>query len=223
MNTFYLIDLDFTLFNTRLGSSLVIKEVERLNPEVAHRIEERLADYSARGASFAIRDQIVELGGEALAAEVETRFITSASQQNMLIAGAAELIDFMTRRSLPFGILTYGSAPGQIMKINSAGLGDVPFLVTDQMHKGELISSWWTGDHFHLPRELGGGAYDHLVFVDDRLFSFTGLPGTVTGYWVQTGPIRDDPGEPTPQNVRPVATLTEVISLEQARLTIDKA
>ncbi len=223
MSTFYLIDFDFTLFNTPLGSAMVIEEVERRNPDTARIIEERLADYLRRGASFAIRNQMVELGGEELASEVEARFIERALGENMLLNGAAELIDFMRHRSTEFGILTYGSAPGQIMKIKSAGLGNVPFLVTDQLHKGNLISSWWSGDHFTLPDELGGGAFDHLVFVDDRLFSFVGVPPHVTAYWVQTGPVRDDPIDEVPSHVQPVATLKEVIALEEARLLIDKA
>lgn len=217
MSTFYLLDFDFTLFKTHLGSTMFIDELARAHPDEAYEIERRVAESLVTGVSFAIRDATVELIGEDETHDVEDRYIKRAQSEVLLFDGAHELMAFISDMGERFGILTYGSQLGQTMKIHAAQLTQVPFLVTDHKQKGALIAEWWDGTQFVLPRELGGGVADEIVMVDDRLFSFSGLPKHARGYWVQTGPARYDPVTDAPANVQPVLTLNDVIATEKDR------
>lgn len=224
MSTFYLIDFDFTLFKTHQGSTIFIEELAKAHPDEAFDIEQRVAESLVTGISFAIRDATAELIGEQETRAIETRYIERGKNQSLLFDGAHELMEAINNSGERFGILTYGSKAGQTMKVHAAQLSHVPFLVTDQKQKGAFIAEWWGGERFTIPDELGGGEADEIVLIDDRLFSFEGLPAHARGYWVQTGPAQYDPLIKAPANVRSVATLTDVITAEEEKLTlIDKA
>ncbi len=217
MNTFYLLDFDFTLFKTHAGSSIFIEELAKAYPDEAREIERRVAESLVTGVSFAIRDATVELVGELETHAIETQYIARARSENLLFDGVHEVMDYIETSGTRFGILTYGSVSGQTMKIHAAQLQHVPFMVTDHKKKGELIAGWWREDHFIIPESLGGGEADEIVLVDDRLFSFEGLPDHARGYWVQTGPARYDPVGDVPANVESADTLFEVIAAEKSR------
>lgn len=217
MSTFYLIDFDFTLFKTHSGSSIFIEELAKAHPDEALEIERRVAESLVTGISFAIRDATVELVGEQETESIETHYIERARSEHLLFDGAHEVMDYIKTTGSRFGILTYGSERGQTMKIHAAQLQHVPFMITDHKKKGELIATWWKDGRFVMPELLGGGDADEIVLVDDRLFSFEGLPPQARGYWVQTGPARYDPVTDAPARVQSVDTLLEVITAEEAR------
>lgn len=222
MSTFYLIDFDFTLFKTHSGSSIFIEELAKAHPDEALEIERRVAESLVTGISFAIRDATVELIGEQETRVIEAQYIERARSERLLFDGAHEVMNYIETHDARFGILTYGSVLGQTMKIHAAQLADVPFMITDRKKKGELIAEWWRDDQFVIPELLGGGNADEIVLVDDRLFSFEGLPPQARGYWVQTGPARYDPVTDAPARVQSVDTLLDVIAAEEARLnTVD--
>lgn len=218
MTTFYLIDFDRTIYDTIKGADIMIEELSRISEQSAETIRQQLQESDKISVSFAIRDRIVDLVGEELANKVEESFVKRAQSQTMLLEGTNELIDYIRSLGSPFGILTYGSPRGQEMKIRSAGMSEVPHLITDRSHKGALMAEWWQGDHFTLPTELGGGTADQLVLVDDRLLSFDGLPLNALGYWLAPELSVFDTIEHSPQ-VQTVASLREVIERETKRLT----
>lgn len=218
MRRFYLLDLDFTLFKTREASMILIDEVSRQYPDVARLIEARLEEYAITGVSFAIRDQIVGQIGEQHMQTIENRYIERAQATNVLFDGAHEIMHFISEHGSRYAILTYGSVRGQTMKIRAAKLDHVPFLVTDHKMKGELIASWLQDGVFMIPEQLGGGEADEVVLVDDRVFSFKGLPEQTRGYWVQTGPVRYEPVEAAPDMVVTAGTLHDVIVAERRAL-----
>lgn len=225
VKTYYLLDLDRTIFDTIGASDLLIAIVAEHSGELAHRIRTQIDEYNQIGASFAIRDVIVEQVGEERALDIEHAFIREGRSRSLLLPGARELMDSITRRDdATFGILTYGSIKGQRMKITAAGLQDVPCMITQQKHKGELIASWKQPDGYHIPSELGDRVASEIVFVDDRIFSFEGLPEEVIGYWITEELAALDAVEHA-MNVHPVRTLHEVIEREARRhdALIDKA
>jgi hypothetical protein len=178
-------------------------------------LKQSFDESSLLGESFAMRDFIVDQVGEDEMKKIEVKLKTITATQDLLMPGAKELISYI--QSLPnvaFGIMTYGSPLGQAMKIEVSGLADTPFLITQETFKGVLIASWRQDDElYHLPPEFGGFLAKNIVFVDDKPFSFRGLPIDCRGYLVKS--IFDAGIEDIPPYVQVVDKLTEVITAEK--------
>jgi len=218
MTTFYLLDLDRTILDTEKASALLIDLVAKESPKLAASLRIQVDVYNQHGTPFAIRDVIAEQVGEETAARLEEVFIDESQRQYLLLEGAEDLFaytDNAPERS--FGILTYGSPKGQMMKLKATKLDTLPLMITQQKHKGELIMSWKVPDGYQLPSEYGGQLVDQVVLVDDRIFSFEGLPNDVRGYWVTDDLSLLDTVEHA-ANVKPVYSLQEVIDNEQRLL-----
>jgi len=214
MKTFYLFDLDRTILDTEKASAYLIGLVAQQSPELATHLRTQVDVYNQNGTPFAIRDVIAEEVGEEVAAKLEAEFISGAHGQSLLLDGVDDLFAFALQApERDFGILTYGSVKGQTMKLVATGLDAQKVMITQQKHKGILMTEWKTDHGYQLPAEFGGELVDELVFVDDRIFSFEGLPADVRGYWVANDLSLLDSVEHA-SNVRPVQTLREVIEHE---------
>lgn len=217
--TYYILDLDRTLFNTEKSVEIMQGVVALHDSELAALLEKRFEEYTLLGESFSIREFIVESVGEAEMRKIEVKYHDLALQHDLLHDGAKELLAFIrSRQNAQLGILTYGSQLGQEMKIRAAtGLEDIPFLVTSETYKGALMASWRQDDDlYHLPEELGGYTAKTIVFVDDKPFSFKGLPIDCVGYLVKT--MYDAGLEKLPLNVEIVTNLKEVVISEKKRI-----
>ena len=216
ITTFYVLDLDRTLLDTVKAADLFRQTVAEWDIQLSQLLAREVEDYSLRGTSFSMRDFIAERVGEERAIEIEAAFIRAVADQNLLNDGARELMAAIT--ALPdadFGILTYGSPAGQLMKIRAAGLSNIQNLVTREAFKGQQITSWRDDDGFYcVPDALGGARAATVVLIDDKSFSFQGLAPDCRGYWVSS---RQDDDENHPiATVRRVSTLFEVVDQELA-------
>ena len=216
ITTFYVLDLDRTLLDTVKAADLFRLVVAEWSVELSRALAQEVEDYSLRGKSFSMRDFIAERVGEEQAVEMEAVFIRSVADQNLLNDGARELMAAIT--ALPdadFGILTYGSPTGQLMKIRAAGLSNIQNLVTREAFKGQQIASWRGDDGlYHIPEALGGARATTVVLIDDKSFSFQGLAPDCRGYWIS--PLRETGEEHPIVTVVPVRTLFEIIDQELA-------
>jgi len=214
-STFFILDLDRTIFDTIKATEVMENVVARHNPEMATRLAQKFEESSRIGESFSARDFIVESVGELEMQTIEITYKEVAGSLDLLLPGARELVAYI--KSLPgarFGILTYGSPLGQAMKIEAGGLADVPFLVTQETFKGSQVAAWRQNDgSYQLPDELGGGVAASIVFVDDKPFSFKGLPVDCRGYLVKS--VYDAGIEMIPSSVQVVDTLSQVIASEK--------
>jgi len=216
LSTFYILDLDRTVYDTIKATELMRGVVALHDTALAAALEQRFEEYTTQGESFSMRDFIAENVGEDEIIKIEAKYRDLALAQDLLNPGANELIEYI--RSLDgadLGILTYGSIPGQTLKIRAAkGLEDIPYLITGETYKGALIASWRGEDElYHLPEELGGNIVKSIVFVDDKPFSFKGLPIDCRGYLVKS--VYDAGIEKLPSYVQQVTSLTEVVVAEK--------
>ena len=219
IDTFYLLDLDRTLFNTEKAMVVMRGVVDTHSTELAAAMTQRFEEFTITGESFSVRDFILERVGEEEMQGIEAAYREASLKQDLLNPGAVELIEYIRQKPrAELGILTYGSPLGQAMKIaGAAGLESIRFMVTDETHKGALIATWRREDgQYVLPAQMGGYVAKHIVFVDDKPFSFTGLPIDVTGYLVQTDNVAK---ETTPPHITSIETLADIITTEK----IDKA
>lgn len=218
VKTFYILDLDKTLYDTTASIDVMRGVVGLHDTQLAAALERRFEEYERLGESFSMRDFIVEQVGEEEMRKIEVKFHDFAGTRDLLLPSARELIRYIgSLEQTACGILTYGSPLGQAMKIKAvADLEAIPFLVTSETYKGEQIATWrLPNGGYRLPDELGGMVAQSIVFVDDKPFSFKGLPIDCLGYLVKT--TYDAGVEKIPSVVKPVSSLKEVIEAEKYR------
>lgn len=216
IGTFYVLDLDRTLYNTIKGAKIMEEVISLHNTELAVALAQRFREASSLGESFAIRDFIVEIVGEDEMQKIEVAHRQTAREQDLLNPGARELIAYIrAKKDAELGILTYGSLLGQTLKMAATlGLEHIPYLITSETFKATFIASWRQDDGFyHVPDELGGFVAREIVFVDDKPFSFKGLAVDCRGYLVKG--LYDAGIETIPDNVTVVTDLFEVVASEK--------
>jgi len=220
ISTYYILDLDRTLFDTEKSTQVMRGVVALHDTDLAAALEQRFEESTLLGESFSMRDFIAENVGEEAMLKVEALYHAAALDHDLLNPSARELLSYIrSQQGSEMGILTYGSPLGQAMKIKAVTeLDGIPFLITPETFKGAQIASWHQADgYYHLPAELGGFLAKHIVFVDDKPFSFKGLPIDCTGYLVKS--LYDAGIGKIPPNVATVAGLNEVMTAEKRRAT----
>lgn len=217
LSTFYILDLDRTMLDTIKTTKCMEGVIALHDRNLSAVFMQKFEDSNLLGESFSIRDFITEQVGELEMQKIAVKFMAMTATQDLLMPGAKELMTYI--RSLPstaLGIMTYGSLLGQTMKIEASGLGEIPFLVTPETFKGAVIAGWRQDDNlYHLPEELGGYSVKEVIFVDDKPFSFKGLPIDCRGYLVKS--IFDAGIEDIPPYVQVVETLSQVVAAEKQR------
>ena len=219
--TFYVLDLDRTLFDTAKATRLMQSVLTEHDPQLAALLEQRYQESSRAKESFLVYDFIVDAVGEAGMKKIQAAYAEAAQDESLLLPGVEELLEFISsQRDVGVGVLTYGSREGQEMKLRSVvELGELPYSVTPEPHKGRQIAAWRSeAGMYHIPDELGKGATRSIVLVDDKPVSFVGVPDDVVGYLVPS--IFKAEESEIPAHVKTVANLYEVVAHELSRDTI---
>ncbi|MDN5274228.1 MAG: hypothetical protein JWP06_129 [Candidatus Saccharibacteria bacterium] len=200
MIPFYVIDLDRTLVNTEKLYEVLELVLERDTDVGTQRLNEERAAIEANGESFVMVNslrRILEAANSTVSwQELQRAFILEAQHTGgVLEPYAAELLQILNDRQLPYGIITYGSEAWQLAKIEAAGLMDVPHLVTRIKEKGRLLTGWkHAGDTFIIPPAMTHDftplEVDSIVFLDDKAVSFNDMPTGVRGVFVKS-PTRE--------------------------------
>ena len=214
-NTFYIIDFDRTLADSDKLLEVFIEVANEFFEIPREQIEQADADVKARGDSFDtasfVRTYLHEHDQENKWQELEKHFIHQSRSLNMLLPGAAELLDHLRSTGQRYGILTYGNPLWQHLKLAAAGFNHVNRIVMERKEKGKLISSWrQSNGQFVLPQEFGGGTATCIVMFDDKAVSFDGFPPAPShGYQVvDLANILPSQGGDVPANVTQVPDLT---------------
>ena len=179
--TFYIIDFDRTLADSDKLLEVFIEVVNEFFEIPREQIARADADVKARGDSFDtasfVRDYLHDHGEGGKWEELEKHFIHQSRSLNMLLPGAAELLDHLRSTGQRYGILTYGNPLWQHLKLAAAGFNHVSRIVMEQKEKGKFIASWQNeAGQFELPQEFGGGQAGRIVMFDDKAVSFDSFP-----------------------------------------------
>jgi len=193
VDLFYLLDFDRCLASTSKFQLLLERVVEKQTAITMAEMHQARQDFIGTFdlASY-VRGRLTSMhqDGEERWVRIESEFVDMALGQDLLEPGAHQLLRALDSRELPYGIVTYGGDAWQRAKIAAAGLLYVPHLVTGQKEKGLLIADWQRENGYQLPPQLADNVFaQRLVFVDDKPFSFVGLPPDVRGICVT--PIED--------------------------------
>lgn len=184
VETFAVIDLDRTLLDT---STLVDMLLLQLHD---HGYDARQVSgfidfiHSRTGSSLSLREffeSSIE-DGEVLYGTVKQELLQLAEggelTDELLYAGAAELLDTLDETDVPFAILTYGDVADQDFKLSllrmltSRQIGELHATITTEREKARWISHTWSQDGLlHVPDDIYGHApivADSVVVLDDK-------------------------------------------------------
>lgn len=215
VDSFYAIDFDRCLSDTPKLDVIFYQlagEYAQLDADELLKARNAVED---QGVSFDQVGALSKLLTESEVSDFFEKFIERASTQDILSAGARELLEALEHASVPFGIVSYGDTRWQAIKIKASGVQHVPALITDHKRKAEVVASWQQPDKtFLIPAVLSpnGVSAKHVVLLDDKAIAFSGLPIEARGYWVQpiSGVLLPAQQGEVPSNVHIVQGLTEV-------------
>ncbi len=215
---FYIVDFDRTLVDSDKLTEVFIEIADQYGAISREQVAKADADMKQIGDSFDtagyVRDHLTREGRLDAWQDLEKQFIHECRALNMLLPGAAELLEWLAQHGKRYGILTYGNPLWQRLKITAAGFKHVRHIIIEKKEKGKIVSSWQLPDgRFRIPEELGRSEVDRIVMIDDKAVSFDGFPGGPSkGYWV-LDPNHELPSQKgtVPTNVVRASNLADVI------------
>ena len=187
-SVFQIIDLDRTLFDTSQFTKLLTEEVNKVSPGMGTELDAQFEAAYKREETFFLLRHLREQKGDAWFEQLVARVVDTYGSERFMLPGAAERISLASSLGdarPAWGILTYGDAVDQHMKLRIAKLEDTPVLITDTPDKGTIIASWRLVDgRYQLPSEFGGQIVDTITFEDDKLRAFRDMPEDAVGIWI---------------------------------------
>lgn len=185
---FQVIDFDRVLFDTEKFANALTDELRSTDPVLAEKLHHAFEDAYAKEETFFLLRVLREMMGEQFALYVETVVRAYGGGGAFLRPGAKERLTFadtITDARPSAGILTYGDEIDQRMKLEIAGLADVPMMLSPTPNKSEVLRLWQQSDSaFQLPLEFGGQIVTAITLEDDKLRAFDNMPANVIGIWV---------------------------------------
>lgn len=186
--TYYILDFDRCLGDVEALNTLWAQTLEACGVMTAEAFYRLRAAVEASGGSFDSVEYLLDTGRLDVAGyeQVAAKYLAAADASALRMSGATELLALLDTRGDMYGIVTYGGARWQSLKLRAAGVDTIPHLITPVKRKGRLFDAWWQQDgSFQLPAELGGAVASSLVLIDDKAISFEGFPPLPSkGYYV---------------------------------------
>ena len=219
-HTFFVLDFDRTLADSDKLLRAFIEVVNQYIDLPLEQVEKMNADVRRKGDSFDtatyVRDRLLAHHTKEDWDRLEKQFIQESRPLDMLMPGAAELLDFLEENQLPYGVLTYGNPLWQRLKLAASKFNHVRRIVTTNKYKGELIASWQQENGaFILPGEFASAHAQRIVLIDDKAQSFRGFPEqNAIGYQVvDYAQLLPAQSGALPRNVTHLPSLSELIPI----------
>lgn len=195
VETFAVLDLDRTLFNTDAFIDIVCMMLTQhgISPEVALDTIARIKDQT--GGSVPLFEDLGNTFAEDVLEAVREEILRLASEGELrdilLYDGSREILDMLDELEVPFGVLTYGKETEQQYKIDLFRLlvnrepARLPAMPTDERLKGNWIhGAWKQADGFIVPVDFTESApvfAERIVILDDKPDNLLSPDPTVGG------------------------------------------
>lgn len=211
VDDYFLLDFDRVLGNTPNLFELLLETArESGSEEIADQLKQAYGEATTNTSSLSVARFLQENSDNPdLLDEIKEDFLKNAWEgySDLTMPGTGDFIDYLSRKGVPYGILSFGDPKWQEMKIAAAGLDNIPQMIVDTKHKAKVAAEWFDGSDFIIPRQLTPSSVgnialkaEHVVVVDDKLDAFKDMGVQMRGYLV-------NPNTSLPQEVEKVTSL----------------
>jgi len=209
--TLWVNDFDRTLLDTDSAYQLLVSTCEETGVVGEGELEIVRHETEASGGSFSPLDYLAQCGVRgAILSDLLERYGRSGQQMDLLYPDARRYLTALGEADQPAVILTYGNVAWQTAKLKAAGLINIPHIITDNAHKGQVIAGWQQRVGYRIQtwgHQLSG---ERVFLVDDKATSFTALPGDAAGAWIVRGEVLTRQQGDLPESVRRIKSLDEL-------------
>lgn len=227
INTFYVLDFDRCLGNIDASFYLLEEVIDNQSLSVSKAsLDAARKETESSGGSFDVFGYIKDKIPNFNINLIESDYINSAANRTneLLEPGARKFVDFLSSNKCYFCIMSYGDKDWQTLKIQAAGLGNIPIIIVPTKQKNDYINDWYDENisKFVIPSaaftDKKSLLATEVVLVDDKKISFKDLNPKARGYWVSgsANPLADQ--SELPISVKSVSRIDEIIDLEFTKL-----
>lgn len=167
----YVLDLDRTLVDTDKFVELLsvsLKQQGHDGNSLVDKIEK--ARISENDINV---EKAVESLGIGVWESVKKYFLEQSKEKNFLFEDAEIFLQNLKYQDLPHIILTFGiSEAWQQLKLITAGLEDIPAIVSTSRKKSKTINSWRSEKGIYAPPGFSELSADKIILIDDRPGAF---------------------------------------------------
>jgi hypothetical protein len=171
--------------------------------------------YVRRGESYNALSHVEGLSDPSLTEAIKHSFLEICEENPIVYDDAHPYLKFMEDRFISNLILTNGDQTWQELKLEAGDLDQYPYIVINNVSKGNVISSWQNPESglFSPPTEVLDISTPRLILLEDKLSGFVGFPKVCIGYIVDrdgelVNTIRIDDLRP---NIKIVGGLNEIL------------
>ncbi len=205
--TLYVIDFDRTLVDYEEVMRLVEEACEEVNVDFSI-VQEAQIKAKEEAVPYSPLKTINALGPGRLEA-FKAKFIELADPQTLVFDDARRYLDKLNSKNKTYLILTYAiESHWQEIKIEAAKLQNIPHIITFNEHKAREISGWYKNTVF-IPPLTGMPPAEKVVFIDDKIGVFGGMPEHSEGYLLDRFDFEVD--SPMPTRVERIISFDEII------------
>jgi hypothetical protein len=189
--TLYILDLDRTLLDVDRAMLTAEEACREIGIDFARIKEDQQASF-ARAVPYSPLATIEGMGDDTLE-RFKQKFLEIADPGQLVFPDAQRYLQKLDSAKKEFMILTYArDARWQELKMQGAGLDAIPHIIIFHPRKSHDIAAWQnTSGMFNIPLDTITPV-KHIVFVDDRIRVFEGLPKNCKGYYLKRSDWQDD-------------------------------
>jgi hypothetical protein len=220
--TFFAIDFDRCITRGEAFALLVMEVLDEMGIISYVELNEAKELVESSGGSFAMLTYLRDKGyldsetEEKVAQEFRKR--AAKDRLKYVAEDVDEFFAYLLSEQIPHAIISYGENSWQELKIEAAGLSDVPHQIVSHPRKSDELRSWMNAEgKYELPRIFGSQTADEVVLIDDKAVAFQSLPPHVRGYWMRNkdGSLLPSQQGTVPESVTTVYDFKSVIEREK--------
>ncbi|HEX5456072.1 MAG TPA: hypothetical protein VFW77_01765 [Candidatus Saccharimonadales bacterium] len=208
-DTLYILDLDRTLLDVDMAMSIAEEACHNLGVDFSKIKEDQQRSF-ARAVPYSPLATLEDMGDGVLE-RFKQEFLKLAGPARLVFPDAKRYLDKLEHAGKQYMILTYArDARWQELKMQGAGLDNIPHIIIFHPKKSHDIDSWRSKDGlFNVPLDTISPASE-VVFVDDRLRVFDGIPKNCKGYYLKRSDWQDDLSD-IGKDITQIASFDELI------------
>lgn len=205
--TLYVLDLDRTLLDVDEAMGIAEETCKNLDIDFSKIKADQQKSFK-QAKPYSPLATIEGLGG-GLLGQFKNEFLKLAEPKQLVFPDAKRYLEWLNKSGNQYLILTYArDERWQELKMQAAKLDLIPHIIIFHSKKGHDIAEWVDKEGLFRAPVDGISPARRIVFIDDRLRVFDGMPRNCKGYYLK----RSDWQEDTDANL---ANITQISSFDE--------